>query len=638
MVPVHPPFPRPTLWKSAAPSPPVGTTTFAAQSTLPKLPVLSLLPTLERLERTLVPIAHTRVELAEAQRKIDAFASGIGPELQRRLEVYSQDKPHWLEEWWDDGAYLSYRDSVMINVSYYYGFSDPPNVQSIMGPHAVRYRAASLTRAAMLYRRSLKRGQVPPEGINHSPFCMDTYRWMFDCARVPGTEGLDWSVSHAKAGDTSGDGHVIVLRNGHFWRVDVAQNGRILSTAELEAQIEQIISASKTKLPAVGALTVANRDLWASDYVHLRTLSPSNAALLDAIHSAAFLLCLDPATPGDFLTTSRFLWHGAPKGLRDRWADKPVQLIVFDSGRAGLMGEHSVMDGTPTLALTDAICSALADPAFDHGTPSASPPSSAAPVELKWTLDSTLEQSIARAEKDAAALVASQAMSVIQTGYGKRAVKAARVSPDAWAQLLVQLAYARLLRKRGWKRPGGTYESATTRRYLKGRTEVVRVVTSESDAFVRAMMAEDGAEEASVQNKRTLLEKAAKMHVENAQAAGRGEGVDRHLLGLRKVLKDGESIPEIFDDPLVKRASHWVLSTSALFSKHLREYGWGEVVPDGFGIAYITGFDGPYAHYMQFTITSRAEMPNEEFAAEISRAADDLYSLYFQGEVPKSRL
>jgi len=32
---------------------------------------------------------------------------------------------------------------------------------------------------------------------------------------------------------------------------------------------------------------------------------------------------------------------------------------------------------------------------------------------------------------------------------------------------------------------------------------------------------------------------------------------------------------------------------------------------------------------MQFTITSRAEMPNEEFAAEISRAAGDLYSLYF---------
>src|SRR5258707_15581438 len=49
------------------------------------------------------------------------------------------------------------------------------------------------------------------------------------------TEGLDWSVSHAKVGDTSGDGHVVVLPNGHFWRLDAAQDGHILRTAELEA-------------------------------------------------------------------------------------------------------------------------------------------------------------------------------------------------------------------------------------------------------------------------------------------------------------------------------------------------------------------------------------------------------------------
>lgn len=46
------------------------------------------------------------------------------------------------------------------------------------------------------------------------------------------------------------------------------------------------------------------------------------------------------------------------------------------------------------------------------------------------------------------------------------------------------------------------------------------------------------------------------------------------------MLKEGEAVPELFDDPVMKRASHWVLSTSALVSKHLREYGWGEVCID----------------------------------------------------------
>ena len=48
-------------------------------------------------------------------------------------------------------------------------------------------------------------------------------------------------------------------------------------------------------------------------------------------------------------------------------------------------------------------------------------------------LDSELEQSITPAEKDAAELVTSQAMSAIKTRYGKRADKSAQVSLGAWA-------------------------------------------------------------------------------------------------------------------------------------------------------------------------------------------------------------
>ncbi len=58
--------------------------------------------------------------------------------------------------------------------------------------------------------------------------------------------------------------------------------------------------------------------------------------------------------------------------------------------------------------------------------------------------------------------------------------------------------------------------------------EVVWVVTSESDAFVQAMMAEGKWVE-----KKALLEKAAKVHVAHPQAAGQGDGIDWHMLGRR---------------------------------------------------------------------------------------------------------
>ena len=85
----------------------------------------------------------------------------------------------------------------------------------------------------MLFRRMLKRGEIAPEGSKSAPFCMDTFRWMFDCCRIPG-DGLDWAVSHAKAGDDGRSGHVVVLHRGRVWKLDPWQDGTLLSLDELQ--------------------------------------------------------------------------------------------------------------------------------------------------------------------------------------------------------------------------------------------------------------------------------------------------------------------------------------------------------------------------------------------------------------------
>ena len=66
-------------------------------------------------------MAWSHEEYNAVERKIDEFAVGIGPELQRRLQARAHEpgRLHWLEEWWDDIAYMGYRDSVVVNVSYY---------------------------------------------------------------------------------------------------------------------------------------------------------------------------------------------------------------------------------------------------------------------------------------------------------------------------------------------------------------------------------------------------------------------------------------------------------------------------------------------------------------------------------------
>ncbi|KAJ7017717.1 acyltransferase ChoActase/COT/CPT [Mycena alexandri] len=613
---------QPADWKTLAPEPLPGTATFAAQSSLPLLPVPELATTLTRLKDSLKPLALSRAELIAATAKIDEFGATQGPELQQRLLERSKQHKHWLEEWWDNSGYLGYRESVVVNVSYYYGFdAHPSHLTRRREISASVSRAAYLARATMQFRQQYKLGLLEPEATKEGPICMDSYRWMFDCCRVPGPEGLDWSVTYAAPGDTGDSGHIIVFRKNRPWKVETTQRGRILSIQELENQLQYIVEKSDGDHPGVGVLTASNRDVWAKDYTELAS-SPHNTAILQAIQSAAFTISLDSSSPISAEHHSRALWHGdlsggVPLGLANRWVDKPVQYIVFENAVAGIMGEHSAMDGTPTVRLVDDVLTSITSRKFDLGQPQADAPQ-LTPTPLDWQLSPATVKAIEDANRAACELIEGHALGFHLTKYGKAAIKSFRVSPDSWAQMIVQLAYRRLLG--GAQRTGATYEAASTRRFFKGRTEAIRVVTAESDAWVASMDAPG----VNLQEKKKLFNAAVEKHGALARTAGMGQGVDRHLFGLKKLLVPGEMPPALFSDPLFIRSSNWVLSTSAVFSKHFPVYGWGEVVPDGFGVAYMTGYDDR----LQYTITSRRESPNAPFCEEIARAAVDLYELH----------
>jgi carnitine O-acetyltransferase len=131
----------PTNWKAKAPKSLPGQT-FAAQAKLPKLPVPELGQTLRKLKESLKPIAHSAAEYDTAMSKVEDFAEGLAPKLHERLLKRRDETDHWLEEWWDNDAYLAYRDSVVTNVSYFCWFSTSPcsrrdlmlNVRRFRGP------------------------------------------------------------------------------------------------------------------------------------------------------------------------------------------------------------------------------------------------------------------------------------------------------------------------------------------------------------------------------------------------------------------------------------------------------------------------------------------------------------------------
>lgn len=227
------------------------------------------------------------------------------------------------------------------------------------------------------------------------------------------------------------------------------------------------------------------------------------------------------------------------------------------------------MDGTPTSRLNDWMLRSLAAGKVDLGSGT---PRDASSLPSVSTLELSLPESAKSAVKDAAAqfdaTMAKHEIAALQwDGYGKDTIKRFKLSPDSFAQLVMAYAHYRMCGE-----IAATYESAQTRKYKLGRTEVIRTATSAALAFCKAM--DDPAK--SNADRLELLRAAGAAHVKLAGEAADGRGVDRHFFGLKKLLKEGEPMPAIFTEPTFARSAHWKLSTSNLSSEFFDGWGYGE--------------------------------------------------------------
>nr|KAJ3419227.1 Carnitine O-acetyltransferase mitochondrial [Polyrhizophydium stewartii] len=413
--------------------------------------------------------------------------------------------------------------------------------------------------------------ELTPDMARNTPLCSEQYRYMFNSTRIP-----EIPSDVTRTSDPAKNNHIVVLRNNKFFILETTHaDGTQLSAAELQVQIQKIYEAAgSTKDLPLGVLTTEHRDVWTNVRKDLLASSPVNRASFDAIETAAFALCLDDAKPVTREEASRACWHGDG---RNRFFDKSLQFIVFDNAKAGFNGEHSMMDATPTSRCCDFVCEGLDKGTIDLGS---SVISRQLPQPKK--LEFVFSPAQAKAMEDAAAkfddVVAKHDLRVVVfEGYGKNLVKKMQISPDAYAQMAIQLAYYKMY---GVCR--ATYESAQTKKYRYGRTETCRSVSVESVAWVKAM--EDPT--VPIKAKGELGRKAIASQTSYMAAAVDGRGVDRHLLGLRLLIKPDEPKPSIFADPAYALSSHWNLSTSQITSEYYDGYGWGEVVPDGYGVAY----------------------------------------------------
>ena len=602
-----------------------GGKTFEGQSKLPHLPIPALEDTCQRYLSSLQAL-QTPEQHATTKSIVEDFLKNDGPVIQKHLQEYASTRASYIEEFWDE-SYLQASDSVVLNLNPFFILEDDPT--PTRGNQLMR--TANLILASLAFIHDLRTGELEPDSVRGTPLDMFQYTRLFATSRIPTANGCRMEVEPESR-------HIVVMRRGQiYWFEALDEEHRpLLTERAMLGNLQAIVRDADTiKIEdvakgSVGILTTEKRPIWSMYREHLREDS-HNRKCLEVVDSALFVVCMDDSEPADAAELSNNMLCGTYKLQRgiqtgtctNRWYDK-LQIIVCANGTAGINFEHTGVDGHTVLryaadvytelimrfaksinSATKSLFKAKTSPFAKgagkkaNGTTTEVDAQKAqdvnqatAPKKLEWNLTKKLADGIKYAETRLSDLICQNECQVLEFDtYGKNFITRHRFSPDAFVQMAFQAAYYTL-----YGRCETTYEPAMTKAFLHGRTEAIRTVQPHSAKFVETYISS----EASIEAKIDALRKACDGHAKLSRACAGGQGHDRHLYALYNLWKKNQESssgaklapPAIFTDAGYAKLNHTVVSTSNCGNPALRMFGFGPVVPDGFGIGYIIKDDG----------------------------------------------
>ncbi|XP_074518581.1 choline O-acetyltransferase b [Halichoeres trimaculatus] len=565
------------------------------------LPKVSVPPLKQTLDMYLRCVQHLVKEEQFKKTKaiVEKFGApgGVGEVLQKKLLERRDKTNNWVYEYWLEDMYLNNRLALPVNSSPVMVF---PKQNFRDQKDALRF-SARLIRGVLEYKALIDARALPVDfargQLAGTPLCMEQYYRLFTSYRYPGLKTDTLKVQMNTA--SSVPEHIIVACKNQFFVLDVTPNGKQLNETEIFSQLEKILKMSNNaeeRLPPFGLLTSDGRTEWAQARDVL-TKDQTNRDSLALIESCICVVCLDEPCGLEPRDTTRALLmlHGGgrEKNGANRWYDKSMQFVVGMDGVCGVVCEHSPFEGIVLVQCSEYVMK------YITGTPSkmgsaASVRELPPPRRLLWKCNTHIQGLLTAAGDRLQRLVNNLDMDVFTfDAYGKEFIKKQRMSPDAFIQVALQLAFFKC---RG--RLVSTYESASIRRFQEGRVDNIRSATPEALAFVKSMTDERVAYTDSEKMKR--LRDAINAQTNYTIAAITGMAIDNHLLGLLRISKElNLERPEIFCDETFMASNHFILSTSQVPTTVEMFCCYGPVVPNGYGACY-----NPQSNHILFCVSS----------------------------------
>ncbi|CAF1361460.1 unnamed protein product [Rotaria magnacalcarata] len=619
------------------------------QYSLPNLPIPKLDLTCERYLSSLKPILNNDEQSFEQTRRlVKDFRHGDGRRLHIQLRQKNQanQQTSYISTPWFE-MYLKSRLQLILNFNFFLIFAED---QKELKPAA---RITNYIISSVRFMNSLRANWLDPEVYhlhptktnteqfrkylrflpkrvssygafvqNAYPLDMSQYDRLFNSTRIPKHE-CDLLVSNH-----NNIRHIVVIKNGHYYKVNILEKNGDLLSAEMIASIMKYLcedlNEEENPYP-LGYFTADKRDRWATIREQIEALSQHNKQMFKEIDSSIMLICLDNDDPSKLnkslsknqraeYISGKYLCYNAS----NRWYDKSFNMIMLSDGTLGFNCEHSWGDGVALLRF----CNDIDKDATEHGKISASHYQSIKTSghdyieKIEFKLDDQLKNEHNISKQNYNKFITKLNVKVYQeTVLSKNLLKSSELSPDSIMQLGIQMAYYKM-----YHRFVSAYESCSTAIYKHGRTETIRPVTNETKNFIETLT------KSNDENlKKQLLKNASDKHQRLIKAAATGHGFDRHLFALKYLqqVENKEShLHPLFTDQSYQLMNHTILSTSTVASKHIAAGGFGPVVDDGLGIGYLIDDD-----HCGLLVTSYMENESQNFIEAANQSYKELANI-----------
>ena len=629
------------------------TSMFANQDKLPRMPIPTLGQTMKKFLDFCEAHLSDEEDKQELHQEIYQFCKSDGLKLQELLIEYENQAVDpscgsdgltveslgcFYEEFWSEHLLYSTNKEVQ-PWNPFFVWQDDPDASKM----TLIRRGASICFQALRLASAIRDETFSPDYLHEQPLCMDQYKAVFGCARIPSQEEVPGGGG-ADLDLYPNSTHIVVLYQQQvFYFQGLWEDGTVAvdeqDIAGILSLIQQHADASAEEATTVepahcqsafpGVLTTLPHYEWAS-YRELLASVENNAEYLCLVESALFVLVLDDYVPKDVEDAASCFLHGSYElssasskskpqqqgTCLNRWYDK-LQFIILRDGTACTNFEDSSIDGHTALrVVSDIYAQTVVDYASsilsktqvqlpsviqarlqraattldDYGQPTID----VFPKKLCFAITPALESAIYYAETRLGDAIHSYSTCILNFDkYGKNLLtQEYQVSPDAYVQLAFQLAHFKL-----YGSICNAYETVVTKQYFHGRTEAMRPATIEARNACNLFFDDN----IPVTQKRLALQQAVRAHTKHVKDCTRGKGADRHLYALKCMAERNKlEIPDFYSSKTWKLLQRNILTTSNCGNPALRLYSLGPSQPDGYGIGYIIKDQG-----ISFSICSK---------------------------------